>query len=409
MSKTWNTTAAGRVSAVLAGVLVLISLGGCDRLPWFGSKQAAQGGMTPEVQVMAMQPQRVVFTTEIAGRTAPFRIAEVRPQVSGIIQSRNFEEGADVTEGATLYQIDPATYQAEYDSARAALARAEANVLPLRLKRNRFKDLISVSAVSKQEFEDADAALKQAVADVAVQKAAVKTAAIRLDYTRVNAPISGRAGLSTVTAGALVTANQAEALTTVQQLDPMYVDVTQSSTEMLRLRRAMASGQLKADAGQAVVRLTLEDGTPYAHEGRLQFTDVTVDRSTGMVTLRAIFPNPDKELLPNMYVRAELVEGVSETAMLAPQRAVLRDANGNASVYIVTADNKIVQRPVKVSRTSGDKWIVTSGIEPGERIVIEGLQRIRPGASVRVVEAPGASAPSSAPDAGTPAGGAVAG
>ena len=339
---------------------------------------------------MAMQPQRIVFTTEIAGRTAPYRIAEVRPQVSGIIQSRNFEEGADVTEGSTLYQIDPATYQAEYDSAKAALARAEANVLPLRLKRNRFKDLISVSAVSKQEYEDADAALKQAVADVAVQKAAVKTAAIRLDYTRVNAPISGRAGLSTVTAGALVTANQGEALTTIQQLDPMYVDVTQSSTEMLRLRRAMASGQLKADEGQAVVRLTLEDGTPYAHEGRLQFTDVTVDRSTGMVTLRAIFPNPDKELLPNMYVRAELVEGVSETAMLAPQRAVLRDANGNASVYVVTANNKIEQRPIKVSRTSGDKWIVTSGIEPGERIVIEGLQRIRPGAAVRVVEMPAA-------------------
>ena len=170
----------------------------------------------------------------------------------------------------------------------------------------------------------------------------------------------------------------------------MYVDVTQSSTEMLRLRRAMASGQLKADEGQAVVRLTLEDGTPYAHEGRLQFTDVTVDRSTGMVTLRAIFPNPDKELLPNMYVRAELVEGVSETAMLAPQRAVLRDANGNASVYVVTANNKIEQRPIKVSRTSGDKWIVTSGIEPGERIVIEGLQRIRPGAAVRVVEMPAA-------------------
>lgn len=390
MSKVWNKTAAARSVVALVGVFTLISLGGCDRLPWFSKEKAAQSTAVPEVQVMAMQPQRIVFTTEIAGRTAPYRIAEVRPQVSGIIQSRNFEEGADVTEGSTLYQIDPATYQAEYDSAKAALARAEANVLPLRLKRNRFKDLISVSAVSKQEYEDADAALKQAVADVAVQKAAVKTAAIRLDYTRVNAPISGRAGLSTVTAGALVTANQGEALTTIQQLDPIYVDVTQSSTEMLRLRRAMASGQLKADEGQAVVRLTLEDGTPYAHEGRLQFTDVTVDRSTGMVTLRAIFPNPDKELLPNMYVRAELVEGVSETAMLAPQRAVLRDANGNASVYVVTADNKIEQHPIKVSRTSGDKWIVTSGIEPGERIVIEGLQRIRPGAAVRVVEMPAA-------------------
>ena len=390
MSKVWSKTTAARSAVVLASILMLISLGGCDELPWGGPKKTAQSMAAPEVQVLAMQPQRVVFTTEIAGRTAPFRIAEVRPQVSGIIQSRNFEEGADVTEGSTLYQIDPATYQAEYDSAKAALARAEANVLPLRLKRNRFKDLISVSAVSKQEYEDADAALKQAIADVAVQKAAVKTAAIRLDYTRVNAPISGRAGLSTVTAGALVTANQGEALTTIQQLDPIYVDVTQSSTEMLRLRRAMASGQLKADEGQAVVRLTLEDGTPYAHEGRLQFTDVTVDRSTGMVTLRAIFPNPDKELLPNMYVRAELVEGVSETAMLAPQRAVLRDANGNASVYVVTADNKIEQHPIKVSRTSGDKWIVTSGIEPGERIVIEGLQRIRPGAAVRVVEMPAA-------------------
>ena len=390
MSKVWSKTAAARSAVVLASILMLISLGGCDELPWGGPNKTAQSMAAPEVQVLAMQPQRVVFTTEIAGRTAPFRIAEVRPQVSGIIQSRNFEEGADVTEGSTLYQIDPATYQAEYDSAKAALARAEANVLPLRLKRNRFKDLISVSAVSKQEYEDADAALKQAIADVAVQKAAVKTAAIRLDYTRVNAPISGRAGLSTVTAGALVTANQGEALTTIQQLDPIYVDVTQSSTEMLRLRRAMASGQLKADEGQAVVRLTLEDGTPYAHEGRLQFTDVTVDRSTGMVTLRAIFPNPDKELLPNMYVRAELVEGVSETAMLAPQRAVLRDANGNASVYVVTADNKIEQHPIKVSRTSGDKWIVTSGIEPGERIVIEGLQRIRPGAAVRVVEMPAA-------------------
>ena len=390
MSKVWSKTTAARSAVVLASILMLISLGGCDELPWGGPNKTAQSMAAPEVQVLAMQPQRVVFTTEIAGRTAPFRIAEVRPQVSGIIQSRNFEEGADVTEGSTLYQIDPATYQAEYDSAKAALARAEANVLPLRLKRNRFKDLISVSAVSKQEYEDADAALKQAIADVAVQKAAVKTAAIRLDYTRVNAPISGRAGLSTVTAGALVTANQGEALTTIQQLDPIYVDVTQSSTEMLRLRRAMASGQLKADEGQAVVRLTLEDGTPYAHEGRLQFTDVTVDRSTGMVTLRAIFPNPDKELLPNMYVRAELVEGVSETAMLAPQRAVLRDANGNASVYVVTADNKIEQHPIKVSRTSGDKWIVTSGIEPGERIVIEGLQRIRPGATVRVVEMPAA-------------------
>ncbi|HIU18229.1 MAG TPA: efflux RND transporter periplasmic adaptor subunit [Candidatus Avidesulfovibrio excrementigallinarum] len=403
MSKVWSKTAAVRLPVILAGVFVLISLGGCDMLPWVGKEKAAQSMAKPEVQVMAMQPQRVVFTTEIAGRTAPFRIAEVRPQVSGIIQSRNFEEGADVTEGSTLYQIDPATYQAEYDSAKAALARAEANILPLRLKRNRFKDLISVSAVSKQEYEDADAALKQAVADVAVQKAAVKTAAIRLDYTRVNAPISGRAGLSTVTAGALVTANQGEALTTIQQLDPMYVDVTQSSTEMLRLRRAMASGQLKADAGQAVVRLTLEDGTPYAHEGRLQFTDVTVDRSTGMVTLRAIFPNPDKELLPNMYVRAELVEGVSETAMLAPQRAVMRDANGNASVYVVTADNKIEQHPIKVSRTSGDKWIVTSGIEPGDRIVVEGLQRIRPGAAVRVVEMPAEQAAPSGQSGGAAA------
>lgn len=373
------------VSLLLVAVLAIGLLGGCDRLKGlFGGKAGGPAGPAPEVKVQAVEPQRVVFTTEIAGRTSPYRIAEVRPQVSGIIKARNFTEGADVKAGSTLYQIDPATYKAQLASAAAALARAEANVAPLRLRRDRYRELNSISAVSRQEYDDAEAALKQAIAEVGVQKAAVENAAIRLNYTKVNAPISGRAGLSAVTAGALVTENQPTPLTTIQQLDPMYVDVTQSSTEMLRLRRALESGILKADSGQAVVRLRLEDGTPYAHEGRLQFADVTVDPSTGMVTIRALFPNPRRELLPNMYVRAEVVEGVDEKAILAPQRSVIRDAKGDAFVYLVNGEGKVEKRDVRTVRTVGDCWVVSSGLEAGDILVTEGLQRIRPGMAVRI-------------------------
>ncbi len=340
-----------------------------------------------------MTPQKVLYTTELAGRTSAFQIAEVRPQVSGIIQKRLFTEGTDVKAGDTLYQIDPATYKADLDSAKANLARAEANVAPARLKMQRFKDLVNISAVSKQEYEDAEAAYKQALADVGVNKAAVENARIRLDYTKVTSPISGRTGRSLVTPGALVTANQGNPLTTVQQLDPVYVDVTQSSTEVLRLKRALESGTLqRADEGHAAVRLLLEDGSEYAHSGTLQFTDVSVDESTGMVTLRAIFPNPEHDLMPGMYVRAILKEGVDEQAILLPQRALVRDAKGNATAYVVNAESKVEVRPLKVGRTQGNSWVVLDGLKAGDKVIVEGIQKIRPGAAVRIAATPDAQA-----------------
>ncbi len=367
-------------------------------LPLMGCKDentAAGPSAAPavEVAVDVVTPQKVLYTTELAGRTSAFQIAEVRPQVSGIIQKRLFTEGADVKAGDTLYQIDPATYKADLDSAKANLARAEANVAPARLKMQRFKDLVNISAVSKQEYEDAEAAYKQALADVGVNKAAVENARIRLDYTKVTSPISGRTGRSLVTPGALVTANQANPLTTVQQLDPVYVDVTQSSTEVLRLKRALESGTLqRADEGHAAVRLLLEDGSEYAHSGTLQFTDVSVDESTGMVTLRAIFPNPEHDLMPGMYVRAILKEGVDEQAILLPQRALVRDAKGNATAYVVNAESKVEVRPLKVGRTQGSNWVVLDGLKAGDKVIVEGLQKIRPGAPVRIAATPDAQA-----------------
>lgn len=359
-------------------------------LPLMGCKDentAAGPSAAPavEVAVDVVTPQKVLYTTELAGRTSAFQIAEVRPQVSGIIQKRLFTEGTDVKAGDTLYQIDPATYKADLDSAKANLARAEANVAPARLKMQRFKDLVNISAVSKQEYEDAEAAYKQALADVGVNKAAVENARIRLDYTKVTSPISGRTGRSLVTPGALVTANQGNPLTTVQQLDPVYVDVTQSSTEVLRLKRALESGTLqRADEGHAAVRLLLEDGSEYAHSGTLQFTDVSVDESTGMVTLRAIFPNPEHDLMPGMYVRAILKEGVDEQAILLPQRALVRDAKGNATAYVVNAESKVEVRPLKVGRTQGNSWVVLDGLKAGDKVIVEGIQKIRPGAPVRI-------------------------
>ena len=367
-------------------------------LPLMGCKDentAAGPSAAPavEVAVDVVTPQKVLYTTELAGGTSAFQIAEVRPQVSGIIQKRLFTEGTDVKAGDTLYQIDPATYKADLDSAKANLARAEANVAPARLKMQRFKDLVNISAVSKQEYEDAEAAYKQALADVGVNKAAVENARIRLDYTKVTSPISGRTGRSLVTPGALVTANQGNPLTTVQQLDPVYVDVTQSSTEVLRLKRALESGTLqRADEGHAAVRLLLEDGSEYAHSGTLQFTDVSVDESTGMVTLRAIFPNPEHDLMPGMYVRAILKEGVDEQAILLPQRALVRDAKGNATAYVVNAESKVEVRPLKVGRTQGNSWVVLDGLKAGDKVIVEGIQKIRPGAAVRIAATPDAQA-----------------
>jgi membrane fusion protein (multidrug efflux system) len=360
-----------------------------------------QGGVPPqagppEVGVMAVQPQRVVLTTELPGRTSPFLIAEVRPQVSGIIQKRVFTEGGDVKAGQVLYQIDPATYQAAFASARAAEARAEANLIPARLKAERYRDLVKINAVSQQDYDSADASLKQAEADVASAKAAVETARINLAYTRVTAPISGRIGRSSVTDGALVTANQPAALAVIQQLGTMYVDVTQSSADLLKLRQNLASGLMtKGGAAQARVRLLLEDGSSYPLPGTLKFSEVTVDQSTGSITLRAVFPNPKQTLLPGMFVRAILEEGESPDAILVPQRGVSRNPKGDALVMVVGAEDKVEPRPIKVVRTVGDSWLVSEGLKTGDRVILEGLQKARPGTAVKVV--PFGAKPGAAP------------
>ena len=337
-----------------------------------------------EVVLLKLEPRREVYTTALAGRIASFQVAEVRPQVGGILQQRLFTEGADVKAGQALYQIDPATYEAALDSAQAALMKAEANVTPARLKAERFRELLAIKAVSKQEYDDAQAAFKQAEADVAVNRAAVKTARINLEYTKVRSPISGRIGKSAFTPGALVTANQAQALTSVRQLDPVYVDITQSSQDLLRLRAQFTNGELRSAAEEAPVRLKLENGAMYPHEGRLQFTDVSVDESTGMVSLRALFPNPEHILLPGMYVRAVIAEGVDENALLVPQRALRRDPKGQASVLLVDGGGKVDVRLVDVGRTVGDSWQVLSGLKPGDRVIVEGGQNVRPGMSVKI-------------------------
>ena len=344
-------------------------------------------GTPPEVGVIVVQPQRVTLTTELAGRTSAHLIAEVRPQVGGIVQKRLFTEGSDVKAGEILYQIDPATYQAAYNSAKASLDRAEANVIPARLKAERYSKLIKNNFIAQQDYDEASAALNLAEADIEAGKAALETARINLAYTRITAPISGRIGRSTVTDGALVTANQPAALATIQQLSSMYVDVTQSSAELLHLKQNLASGLLKnSTTDQARVKLMLEDGSAYALSGTLKFSDVTVDQSTGSITLRAIFPNPKQILLPGMFVRAILEEGVNEQAILVPQRGVTRSPDGNAMVMVVGGEEKVETRAIKVARTLGDNWLVSEGLKAGDRVIVEGLQKARPGAPVKAVE-----------------------
>lgn len=365
--------------AVLCMLLSMMLLA-CEE----GGKGAPGASGPREVVVIKLEPRREVYTTALAGRIASFQVAEVRPQVGGILQQRLFTEGADVKAGQALYQIDPATYEAALDSAQAALMKSEANVTPARLKAERFRELLAIKAVSKQEYDDAQAAFKQAEADVAVNRAAVKTARINLEYTKVRSPISGRIGKSAFTPGALVTANQAQALTSVRQLDPVYVDITQSSQDLLRLRAQFTNGELRSVAEEAPVRLKLENGAMYPHEGRLQFTDVSVDESTGMVSLRALFPNPEHILLPGMYVRAVITEGVDENALLVPQRALRRDPKGQASVLLVDGGGKVDVRLVDVGRTVGDSWQVLSGLNPGDLVIVEGGQNVRPGMSVKI-------------------------
>jgi membrane fusion protein (multidrug efflux system) len=350
---------------------------------------------------MTVQTESVPVATELPGRTSPYQIAELRPQVTGIVKQRLFKEGSEVKAGQVLYRIDPATYQAAYDSARASLARAEANLDAARLKAERYAELVKIEAVSKQANDEAAAALKQVQADVGVAKAALDNAKIDLGFTRVTSPIAGRIGRSAVTPGALVTANQAAALATVQQLDPIYVDLTQSSADLLRMRRDLASGKLlRAGGGDAVpVQLVLEDGSLYGAEGRLAFSEVTVDQATGSVTLRAVFPNPKGELLPGMYVRARLTQGVNRDAVLVPHAAVSRTPRGEAQAMVVNAENKVEPRTVKAEQSIGDKWVVTEGLAAGDRVIVEGLQKVKPGAPVKAEEAgaaPAAAAPAAA-------------
>ena len=367
-------------NVVLAALLVVFLLAGCDR-----QQQAPPPHPVPEVSTVTVQTQKIMLTTELPGRTSAFRVAEIRPQVSGLIQKRLFTEGSDVKAGQALYQIDPAPFQAALDNARAALCRAEANLPSIRSRAERYKELLADKAVSQQDYDDAAAALTQVQADIQYWKATMETARINLGYTKVTAPISGRIGKSNITDGAIVTAYQPMALATIQQLDPIYVDVPQSTTELLRLKSRLKDGRLKQNGtDQNKVNLILEDETAYPPEGTLQFSDVTVDPTTGSVILRVLFPNPKGVLLPGMFVRAEIKEGVNEQAILVPQQGVSRDHRGNPFALIVDTAGKVEQRMLTLDRAINDKWLLSAGLAPGERLIVEGMQRVRPGAAVKV-------------------------
>lgn len=361
-----------------------LTLAGCGSQE--GGANAAATPSLPKVRIFEVVAKPVSLYTELPGRTSPYLIAEVRPQVNGIIKARQFEEGSKVKAGTSLYQIDPSTYQAEYASAKAMLEKAQANLTSAKIRNDRFQELAKMNAVSQQERDDAFAALKQAEADVAAGKAAVQTAQINLTYTRVTAPISGQIGRSSITAGALVQQGQANALATIQQLDPIYVDLTQSTTELLQLKRDLESGVLQS-AGKDAAKVTLkfEDGSDYDQLGKLQFSDVTVDQNTGTVTLRAVFPNPKQQLLPGMYVRASLEEGVRENGILVPQKGIMRDATGEPSAFVLTAENKVEKRSVKTARAIGDQWLIAEGLQAGDRLIVEGIQKIRPGQEAEVI------------------------
>lgn len=365
----------------VAGIFVAGTMvSGCAK-----KKAPAPPSGPPEVSVITIQQQRVELTTELSGRVSASFTAEVRPQVGGIIQKRLFTEGSDVKAGQVLYQIDPASYQAAYSGVKASLARAQANLAPVLLKAERYKELVKINAVSKQDYDDVSAAQKLAEAEIESAKAALETARINLAYTRITAPISGRIGRSSVTNGALVTAEQAAPLATIQQLSPVNVDVTQSSAEMLRLKKALESGQLKGNGSQANVKLILEDGSTYPLPGSLKFSEAFVDPSTGSVTLRTLFPNPKLMLLPGMFVRTVLEEAVKEQGILVPQRGVTRNQKGDAMVMVVGAEEKVEPRVIKTERTVGDNWLVSDGLNVGDRVILEGIQKARPGTPVKAV------------------------
>ncbi|WP_412525386.1 efflux RND transporter periplasmic adaptor subunit [Burkholderia lata] len=372
-----------------------------------GKKESAPPPQTPEVGVVTVQPQAVPVFSELPGRTSAFLVAQVRARVDGIVLRREFTEGTDVKAGQRLYKIDPAPYVAALNSAKATLAKAQANLVTQNALVARYKVLVAANAVSKQDYDNAVATQGQAAADVAAGKAAVDTAQINLGYTDVVSPITGRVGISQVTPGAYVQASQATLMSTVQQLDPVYVDLTQSSLEGLKLRQDVQSGRLKTSGpGAAKVSLILEDGKTYAEAGKLQFSDVTVDQATGSVTIRAVFPNPGRVLLPGMFVRARIEEGVNENAFLVPQIGVTHDQKGQAIAMVVNASNKVEPRPLKTTGMQGPNWIVEGGLQAGDHVIVQGGEKVRPGATVKSVPAqlaPAAGAASGAAATAAPA------
>lgn len=365
-------------------ILTASVLTACGKSP----QQAAQGSQAPQVGVVTLKAEPLVLSKELPGRTSAYEMAEIRPQVTGIVLKREFTEGSLVKRGQVLYQIDPASFEAAVASAKASVARAQANLATAKAKARRYDGLIKKQTVSQQDYDEVQASYQQAQADLAAAQAQLKTANINLAYTRVSAPISGRISKSSVTPGALVTANQEAALATISQLDPIYVDLTQASSELLRLKQELAQGQLAQDQSlQAKAKLILEDGSEYAREGQLQFSEVTVDPSTGSVTLRAIFPNPDQLLLPGMYVRARINEGIRPQGLLVPQRGVSRNTKGEATALIVNTQGQVEARVLQTSRTQGAYWVVDAGLNPGDKVIVEGLQKIRPGMPVTPVDA----------------------
>ena len=373
------------ISAALLGVCLAVMTAGC-RKKQAGPPGGPGGPGGPlEVAVLTITPSPVTLTQDLPGRISAFRVAEVRARVNGIVLRRLFTEGSDVTEGQVLYEIDPAPYQAALDSALGTLARAEANARTASLKEERYKQLLAAKAVSKQDYDDAFANQRTFEADVLSGKAAVQTARINLDYTKVTSPVAGRIGISQVTEGAYVQASTATLLATVQQIDRVYVDVTQASSNVLRLKRDFAAGRLKADeTGKARVQLILENGEVYPEEGALQMSDVTVNENTNSVTVRAVFPNPRGELLPGLFVRARLAEGSSPEAILVPQLAVSRNTKGEPTTMVVGANSMAELRVLETPRAVGNQWLVSSGLKAGDQVIMDNLQRVRPGAPVKV-------------------------
>ena len=376
-------TSHARVSLLSSLIISAVLLTGCDNS---GNQQAQP--QAPQVSVHVVHSEPLSVTTELPGRTSAFRVAEVRPQVSGIILKRNFVEGSDIKAGESLYQIDPATYQAAWNSAQGDEAKAEAAAAIAHLTVKRYVPLLGTQYISQQEYDQAVATARQADADVVAAKAAVENARINLAYTKVTSPIDGRIGKSSVTEGALVTNGQADAMATVQQLDPIYVDVTESSNDFMRLKQE----SLQRGDDSKSVQLIMENGQPYSLKGSLQFSDVTVDESTGSITLRAVFPNPQHTLLPGMFVRARIDEGVNPQAILVPQQGVTRTPRGDATVLIVNAQNQVENREVTAAQAIGDKWLITSGLQNGDKVIVSGLQKVRPGVTVKATEDTAASA-----------------